>query len=108
MKATIAHLTIAALALFGAIPQAEARSHQRNTIYISGYRSCGTPIYMERYFIGYDHCGNEIWGKRIVAQECRPRYVAPCPPPAYRYSGGGYASRGGYSTGFFLQGSFRR
>ena len=111
MKPTIIHLTIAALALFGAIPQAEARSHHASRIYISGYRSCGTPIYMERYFIGYDHCGNEIWGKRVVVreyrEEYRPRYVAPCPPPAYRYSGSGYGNRG-YSTGFSIQGSFRR
>jgi len=65
MKSSIIHLTIAAMVLLGTVPQAGARSHQSARIYISGYTSCGVPIYVERYFIGYDPCGNEIWGKRV-------------------------------------------
>jgi hypothetical protein len=99
MKSTIIHLTIAAMALLGTVPQAAARSHHSSRIYISGHTSCGAPIYVERYFIGYDRCGNEIWGKRVIRREYRPRYVAPCPPPPCHR---------GYATGFTIQGSFGR
>ena len=87
MKTTITTIAIAALALLGAAPQAEARSHRSSRTYISGYRSCGTPIYTERYFIGYDHCGKPVWATRVVRQQYRPvvreRYVERCPQPYY-------------------------
>lgn len=73
---TLVTLAIATLALLGAAPQAEARGHSTR-VYISGYRSCGTPIYSERYFIGYDCHRRPIWGTRVVHRH----YVAPCPPP---------------------------
>ncbi len=87
MKTIATTIAIAALALLGAVPQADARSRSSHSsrVYISGHRSCGTPIYMERYFIGYDRCGDPIWGQRPVRQSYRPpvRYPAPCPPPYY-------------------------
>lgn len=109
MKTTIITLTIAALALIGTATRAEARSYSSHT-YVSGYRSCGTPIYTERYFIGYDRCGAPVWGYRVVRSSYRPvvrsRYHAPCPPPV-RYGHGGY--RRGHSGGrVVIQGSICR
>ena len=116
MKTIITTVAIAALALVGAAPEADARPyHQSGNVYISGYRSCGTPVYSERYFIGYDRCGEPIWGVRSVRQPyyrpaAQPRYVAPCPPPyrsATRYSHSGY--RRPYSGGsVVVQGFFGR
>jgi hypothetical protein len=71
MKTIVTTFAIAALALFAAAPQAEARGH-RSYVYISGYTSCGSPIYYERYFVGYDECGDEIWQVRRIRQEYRP------------------------------------
>ncbi len=100
MKSKIIQLTLAAaVVLLSSIPQADARSRHSSRIYISGHRSCGTPIYTERYFIGYDHCGNEIWGKRIIQYERRQRYVAPCPPPRHHHA---------YGTSITFHGSYRR
>jgi len=96
MKAIITTFAIAAFTLLGAAPQAEAKPHHSSRIYISGYRSCGTPIYTERYFIGYDRCGEAIWGTRLVREEyreervyrpvVRERYVEHCPEPDYEDS----------------------
>ncbi|MES2919990.1 MAG: hypothetical protein V4819_00485 [Verrucomicrobiota bacterium] len=105
MKTIITTLAIAALALLGAAPRAEAGTHHSSRVYISGYRSCGTPIYTERYFIGYDRCGNPIWGTRVVPRYYRPvvrqYHPVPCPAPV-RY-GRGYRAGGGV-----IQGSFYR
>jgi len=104
MKTIIATLGFITLTLIGTTPDAEARGH-RSTVYVSGYRSCGTPIYKERYFIGYDRCGRPIWGTRVVRTSYRPvvrtRYVAPCPPPV-RYRPPYYGS------GVSIQATFRR
>jgi hypothetical protein len=84
MKSLVINLTVAAFALIAAVPKAEAR--HSSSVYISGYRSCGTPIYTERYFVGYDHCGRPLWGYRTVRNYppvVRRRYVAPCPPPVH-------------------------
>lgn len=81
---TILTIAIAAIAMLGATPSAEARSHHASRVYVSGYLPCGTPVYRERYFVGYDHCGRPIWKTRVVRQHYRPvnrpRYNAPCPP----------------------------
>ena len=105
MKTLLVTLGIAALALVGTAPKAEAHGY-RSTVYISGYRSCGTPIYKERYFIGYDRWGRPVWGTRIVRRDYRPvvrtRYVAPCPPPVRYYPAPHYGG------GFSVQATFRR
>ncbi len=115
MKNWITTLAIGALAFAGATTTAEAkkyRSHGSSShVYISGYRSCGTPVYTERYVVGYDRCGNPVWRTRVVAP---PRYYRPepryysapvCPPPRPAY--GGY-DRGGYrNSGVVIHGSFR-
>lgn len=112
MKSWITTLAIAMLALAGATPQADARSHRgyesSSRVYISGYRSCGTPIYTERYLIGYDRCGDPVWKYRVVSgprhyrSAPRPRYYsAPvCPPPRPYHEG----YRNG---GVTIHGSFR-
>lgn len=91
MKKTIITLAVATMALLGASSQAEARD--RGGVYVSGYSSCGTPVYRERYLVGYDCHGREIWGTRSARQQYRPTYrpsyrqveyrrrAAPCPPP---------------------------
>lgn len=91
---------IAALTIFGTTPSAEARSRHRHAnsyVYVSGYRSCGTPIHTERYLIGYDRCGYPVWGYRTVRRYCPPprTYYRPpvvCPPP---YPSCGSRPRGG-------------
>jgi hypothetical protein len=118
MKTWITTAAIAALALLGATPNAEARDrhHHReyrhhmpdSHIYISGHRSCGTPIYRQRYCVGHDRYGRPIWRTRVVAapryyrSEGRPRYrSAPVCPPSY-------PSYGGYRRGgIVIQGGFR-
>ena len=109
MKTTsLITIAIAALGLFAAAPSADARHRYSNHVFISGYRTCGTPIYKERYFIGYDRCGYPIWRYRVVAAPARycpppPRYYRPpvaC-PPRYPYYGG-YPR-----NGVVISGSFR-
>lgn len=112
MKSCVIPSAIAALALLGASPQAEARPHRghdTSRVYISGYRSCGTPIYMERYLIRYRRCGTPVWACREVPPPVRyycppPRrhdYRPPVCPPPYPYYGG---YRG---SGVVFHGSFR-
>ncbi|RYD19874.1 MAG: hypothetical protein EOP88_17280 [Verrucomicrobiaceae bacterium] len=97
MKTIITTALVTLLCWTGSATQADARSHRHSSrIYISGYMSCGTPIYRERYFCGYDPCGRPIWRTRAVRAPYRPRYAAPCPPP---YRGGGHV---------VIQGSFYR
>jgi hypothetical protein len=113
MKTWITTAAVAALALLGATPNAEARDrHHRqyrhhvpeSHIYISGYRSCGTPIYRERFCAGHDRYGRPIWRTRVVAaprhyrSERRSRYYSAPPRPAY----GGYRREG-----IVIQGGFR-
>lgn len=107
MKVIVTTLALTLITLIGTTTEAEARSHS-GRIYISGYRSCGTPIYSERYFIGYDHCGRPVWGARLVRQHYRPAirrpYVAPC--PSHRGAAVAYG-RSPWNGGFSIQGSFR-
>lgn len=97
MKAIITTAIVTLLCWTGTATQAEARSHRHHSsrIYVSSYLSCGTPVYRERYFCGYDPCGRPIWRTRAVRAPYRPRYAAPCPPPRH----------GGHIV---IQGSFRR
>ena len=88
MKTIITPLTIAAIALLGTVPQAQARHPKQNRVHISEYRSCDAPVFTERYLIGYHPCGNPVWGFRTVRrnyhQVVQPRYIAPCPQPYYQ------------------------
>lgn len=87
---TITAAIAATLTLLATTSPAKA-DHYRGAVvssrvYISGYRSCGTPIYTERYFVGYDCHGHPIWKYRTVRAPrayCPPPrvHVAPCPPP---------------------------
>jgi hypothetical protein len=111
MKSPIIALALAAAALFASSPQAEARHHRgrghSSHVYISGYRSCGTPIYTEKYLRGYDCHGYPIWGYRQVAP---PRQYCPPPRPRY-YSEPVYPQRPCYdgyrNGGVVIQGVFR-
>jgi hypothetical protein len=112
VKTIATTIAIAALALLGAAPQADARSRSSHAsrIYVSGHRSCGTPIYMERYFIGYDRCGNPIWGQRPVRHSYRPpvRYQEHCAPHHSNPYRSGYREPSYRSGGFVVQGHFGR
>jgi hypothetical protein len=111
MKTLLTPFAIIAFALLGASPKAEAR-HFESHVYISGHRSCGTPIYTERYFIGYDCWGRPLWGTRVVRHHYRPvvRHVAPYPihypHPRVRYDR--CDTRPHSRTNIVIQGSFRR
>ena len=62
-------LTLAtAFMAMGLTTQAEAR-HEQSSVYVSGYRSCGTPIYTMRYWVGYDRCGRPIWRYRVLDEQ---------------------------------------
>lgn len=72
----------AAIALtLGAASTASARDYcdsgYRTTVYVSGYASCGTPIYTERYVVRIDRRGHPVWGCRTL-------------PVSYHRSRGGY------------------
>lgn len=87
MKIIIATFITIPLLILGSAAKADARCHPGRT-FISSYLPCGTPVYSERYFIGYDRCGKPIWGTRVIRPAyrpvyrpvVRPVYVAPCPP----------------------------
>jgi hypothetical protein len=109
MKKTIFTFAIAAFSMLAATPEADARSHRghhSNHVYVSGYRSCGTPIYTERYVIRHrPRCGTPVWGYRVVPAPVRyapphRRHYRPavCPPHHP------YPHRRG---GVVIQGSFR-
>lgn len=111
MKNNIIASAIAALALLTVSPQADARPHRghhSNQVYVSGYRSCGTPIYTERYVPRRNpHCGSPAYRQRVIYAPVRyappPRrcYVPPQPvcPPSYPHH---YRS-----SGVVFHGSFR-
>ena len=71
MKTIIPVTVVAALAMATA-PLADARpphhrgKHHASHVYISGYRSCGTPVYQERYVRSYMRCGTPVWGYRKI------------------------------------------
>jgi hypothetical protein len=82
--------------LVAAAPVAEARHphrghHHASHVHISGYRSCGTPVYQERYVRSYRRCGTPVWGYRVFRpyrdyhhaprHYYYPRPVPVCPPP---------------------------
>lgn len=108
MKNAILTSAIAALALVVAAPEADARSyrgHHSSHVYVSGYRSCGTPVYTERYVIRYrTRCGTPVWGYRAVRAPVRyapppRRYYRPevCPPHhPYPYHRGGVVIHGSF------------
>lgn len=115
MKSLALTFALAAFTWIGAAPNADARPHRgrgydshhhSSHIYVSGYHSCGTPIYTERYLIRYNRRGYPVWGYRVVAPPRhyyhapvrRHRHVPACPPPVY------YGSPRG---GVVIHGSFR-
>lgn len=92
MKTAFAAFAIAALAFAGTASRAEAQSHcgsgPSSYTYVSGYRSCGTPIYTQKYFAGYDHCGRVIWKYRVISPPVQYRPVSRNyhhAPPQYNY-----------------------
>lgn len=103
MKKLITAIAIGAFTFAGTAVQADARPQSgrgcgtpSSTVYVSGYRH-GRPVYTEKYFVGYDHCGNPRFAYRTVSvpdrghsQHCEPRYSS--------YNGGGYHNRGYYDN----------
>lgn len=115
MKNTILTTLIAAATIFvAATPAADAQryhrhqhhQHQSSHIFVSGYHSCGTPIYTERYIIRYDRYRRPVYGHRVIRHRrhhhVRPAprgyRVAPCPPPRYHHGhhGRSRSRSGGY------------
>lgn len=86
MKSIITFFTIATLALLGTTTSAEAR-HRKKRVTFSSHQSCGTPVYTQRYLIGYDQCGEPIFGYRTVRSYyqpvVRPRYQSGYNEPRY-------------------------
>jgi hypothetical protein len=85
-----------ALTLLGVAPRSDARCRESSRPFISGGRGCGTPIYTERFFVGYDRCGNPVWETRVVRSHYRPvvrqRWVAP--RPVYQHPSFHHGRRG--------------
>ena len=108
MKTVLTTIATITLSLFVFAPKVEARGYE-SRVYISKYLPCGTPVYVERYFIGYDRCGAPVWGKRVLRPAyrpvARPVYVAPCPP---RYVEPRRCGTPHYGTSFTIQGPFSR
>ena len=101
MKKLITAIAIGAFTFAGTAVQADARPQSgrgygapSSTVYVSGYRH-GRPVYTEKYFVGYDHCGNPRFAYRTVSaprsshsQHCEPRYSS---------HGGSH----GYNSGYY-------
>ncbi|BCU76607.1 hypothetical protein [Luteolibacter sp. LG18] len=67
MKRIAISLAAAALAFFGATPNAEARHYSSSSrVYVSSYARCGCPIYVQRYVAFYDGWGRPVWRTRIL------------------------------------------
>lgn len=110
MKSFICTFAIAAIALIGAAPDAEARSYdQSSPARFSGYSHSGKPVYTKSYIVGYDRYGRPIWASRSAPAPSR--YCAPpprChPAPVYRPR---YGCDSGprHHGGITVYGSFRR
>ncbi|MEO5916749.1 MAG: hypothetical protein ABIS50_21155 [Luteolibacter sp.] len=108
MKTILTTIAVISLTWLGSGQKAEARGYE-SRVYISSYLPCGTPVYTERYFIGYDRCGTPIWGKRVLRPAYRPVVrpvcVAPCPP---RYVAPRRCEVPRYGVNFAFQGTFSR
>jgi uncharacterized membrane protein YgcG len=73
MKKLITAIAIGAFTFAGTAVNADARPPSghgyhtpSSTVYVSGYRY-GRPVYTQKYFIGYDHCGNPKFAYRTVS-----------------------------------------
>ncbi|MGC4013036.1 MAG: hypothetical protein QM755_00755 [Luteolibacter sp.] len=84
MKRIALSLAAAAMAFFGATPQAEARYYGGPSTYVSSYARCGCPIYVQRYIAFYDGWGRPIWRTRVL-------------PIQHRCGGSRIYYRGGYT-----------
>jgi hypothetical protein len=94
MKRTLGILAV--IASLCVLPGTAKAGHSNN-VYISGYRSCGTPIYTERVLVGYDHYRRPVYQYRTVQYRTAPvyhggyvrsdyrgeRYDPRCEPPRY-------------------------
>lgn len=95
MKTTLLTTLLACLMTVGMVAQADARPrhHQQTVIYVSGYQSCGTPIYTEKRFCGYNRWGRPIWDYRVLRPgEYRNGYGRRA--SVYRGNGYGYRDQG--------------
>lgn len=82
MKKALGMIAIAVATLSALSATAEA-GHSSARIFVSGYTTCGEPIYSEQVFVGYDGYGRALYQYRLL------------PPPNRRttvYYGGGYRS----------------
>jgi hypothetical protein len=110
MKKLITAIAIGAFAFAGTAIHADARPYgdrgynaPQSTVYVSGYRY-GRPVYTEKYFIGYDRCGNPRFAYRTVSapgrhhqQHCDTRYSGY--GDSHSYNRGNYDNRRRSGTG---------
>ncbi|QTN32583.1 hypothetical protein HZ994_09645 [Akkermansiaceae bacterium] len=103
MKKLITAIAIGAFTFAGTAIQAEANPYggrgyhaPQSTVYVSGYRY-GRPVYTEKYFVGYDRCGNPRFAYRTVSAPVR-HYPQRCDT---RYSGHGYSQGYGQHRGYY-------
>jgi len=101
MKKLITAIAIGAFTFAGTAINADARHYgdrgynvPASTVYVSGYRY-GRPVYTERYFVGYDQCGNPRFAYRTVSPPAR-HYQERCET---RHSDYGYYR--GYDRGYY-------
>lgn len=108
MKRLAISLSVAALAFFGAAPEASARHHHGGGggRYVSSYQRCGCPVYAQRYIAFYDHWGRPVWRVRYIPAAHRCGWGRPVPPPYPGYYRGGYSGYGYRSGGVIIRGSW--
>jgi hypothetical protein len=104
MKKLITAIAIGVFTFAGTANHADARPNggrgynvPASTVYVSGYRY-GRPVYTEKYFVGYDHCGRPRFAYRTVSAPSRG-YAPRCDD---RHSGYGNSySHGSYNSGYY-------
>jgi hypothetical protein len=111
MKKLITAIAIGAFAFVGTANNAEARpywergqSSPSSTTYVSGYRH-GQPIYTERIFVGYDHCGNPRYTYRTISTPSRGGYGGDrCDSRSGGYGGHGNRNSGNSRSSYYNNG----
>lgn len=92
MKKILTYLSILTAAFLFTPNSAEARPHSHgSTTYVSGYSSCGCPMYTKKVFVRHGQCGTPIYSYFRLASKCN------CHKKSYR-SNNHYNSHRGYNS----------
>lgn len=105
MKKLITAIAIGVFTFAGTAIHADARPNggrgynvPSSSVYVSGYRY-GRPVYTEKYFVGYDHCGKPRFAYRTVSAPSRG-YAPRCDSRPSSHYGHGHGS---YDGGYYDQ-----